>query len=208
MLDLFNCGVKPAQFDSVYAGDENLREKWENCPLAVIDKDIDKNFSLFKDIESRVLPVEFVLCLKNKDFFGVDFVGILTDHLKKKGCSFALIERITTASQEAYSNAFLWSSLDLQSQKDIRPYQFYEIVQERLEDPIYANRHLGAYLAQVGNIYEVVFHIQGRKIVWPDSKNQEGFRGTSIILSQADQVEIDPDGKAIRLFFRDKEGKR
>lgn len=172
------------------------------CPVCIIDNEASLNTPIFKDIQNKGYPVEFVLCLKNKDFYKVDFSGILQDHLRKTSCPHALAETIVTVAQEAYSNAFLWSSLDLVSSKEIRPFDFCDRIDERLKDPIYRDRLLGVYLARTENMIEVVFFVQGTPICWPHGAQQSNFRGTSIIANQTDKIQIDDDGKAIRLYFK------
>ena len=172
------------------------------CPVCIIDNGASKDTPMFKDIQNKGYPVEIILCLKNKDFYKIDFAGILQDHLKNTYCPLSLMDNIVTASHEAYSNAFLWSSLDLNPTKEIRPYDFCDQIEEQLKNPIYGDRLLGVYLARMEKIIEVVFFIQGVPIKWPHSAQESNFRGTSIITQQTDKVEIDEDGKAIRLYFK------
>lgn len=174
--------------------------------ISIVDKDTDSTLPIFKDIQEKGYPIEFALCLKNKDFYKIDFVGILQNHLTKISCPTPLIDKIVTASQEAYSNAFLWSSLDLTPIRELRPYDFYEQIEQRLKDPTYANRYLSVYLAKRDHLFEVVFFVQGIPIKWQTNMNTAKFRGTSIILTQTDQVQVDENGRAIRLYFKDNSG--
>ncbi len=170
--------------------------------VAIIDSSISHDLPIFQEIRRKGSILEFVLCLKNKDFYKMDFVGILQYQLKKISCNSSSMDRIVTASQEAFSNAFFWSSLDLTPIKGIRSYDFYDQVEEKLKNPIFSDRVLTAYLARSGEIVEVGFHVHGAPIHWPNREGVANFRGTAIMASHADHIEIAPDRKAITLYFK------
>lgn len=165
--------------------------------------DCRKNLShkLFREILHQDIPVQLALCLKNKDIYALEFVQVLSHFMKLHNYHPALQDQILTASQEAYANAFLWSSLDLDSMKDPRPIVFFQHIEERLKDQTYADRYMGIYLAKYPNIIEVAIHIEGRPISWPQKISEDKFRGINLIRSLTDKVTFDPNGKAIRLYF-------
>lgn len=202
IIDFQNKILSPHPVVNDDLGGNFTKDVLGQCPVCIIDNEASLNTPIFKDIKNKGYPIEFVLCLKNKDFYKIDFSGILQDHLRKTSCPHALAETIVTAAQEAYSNAFLWSSLDLAPSKEIRPFDFCDRIDERLKDPIYRDRLLGVYLARREEMIEVAFFVQGTPIYWPPNARQKDFRGTSIIANQTDKVQIDDDGNAIRLYFK------
>ena len=156
---------------------------------------------LFQTIFHQNIPIQLALCFKNKDIYALEFVQILSHFLKTQNYHPVLHDQILTAAQEAYANAFLWSSLELDSSKEIRPIDFFKDIEDRLQDKEYADRYMGIYLAKYPNILEVDIHIEGKSIVWPPSPPEERFRGINLIRTLTDKVAFDADGKTIRLYF-------
>ncbi len=165
--------------------------------------DSRKNLSMrvFQDILHKNIPAQLAFCFKNADIYAIEFVEILSKVLDGNNYHPVLKDQILTASQEAFANAFLWSSLDLDSIKGIRPIDFFKKIEERLHDPIYSNRYMGVCFAKYPNILEISIYIEGNPIVWPEEESKDKFRGVNLIRSLTDNVQIDPDGKVIRLYF-------
>lgn len=165
--------------------------------------DSRKNLSkqVFQDILNKNIPAQIAFCFKNSDIYSIEFVDILRHVLDCNNYHPVLKDQILTASQEAYANAFLWSSLDLESTEGIRPIDFFKNIEDRIHDPDYADRYMGVCLARYPNILEVSIYVEGCPIVWPETQSKDKFRGVNLILSLTDKVTIDPDGKVIRLYF-------
>lgn len=158
-------------------------------------------YQVFQDILHHNIPAQIAFCFRNSDIYSIEFVEILAKVLDSNSYHPILKDQILTASQEAFANAFLWSSLDLDSIKGIRPIEFFQNIEDRLQDPIYSNRYMGVYFAKHPNILEIAIYVEGRPIVWPKETSKDKFRGVSLIQSLTDKVQIDTDGKVIRLFF-------
>ncbi|AIK95560.1 ATP-binding protein [Candidatus Odyssella acanthamoebae] len=156
---------------------------------------------IFQAIFHQDIPVQLALYFKNKDIYALEFVQILSHFLKNQNYHPVLHDQILTASQEAYANAFLWSSLELDSSKEIRPIDFFKEIEDRLQEKKYADRYMGIYLAKYPNILEVVIHAEGKPIVWPHAPTEERFRGINLIRTLTDKVDFDANGKTIRLYF-------
>jgi hypothetical protein len=177
---------------------KNLRDA---SPLILLDQDTPDNLPILEEVRHQKYTINFVVCLKIKDFYKLDFVGVLETYLQKVGYDPYLIEQIVTASQEAYSNALLWSSLDLTMDEGTRFHHFCDHLEERLKNPLYGNRFLGVYITKNTEFIEIAFFVQGRPIVWPKEQERPHFKGISIIRSHTHHFHIDENGKAIRLFF-------
>lgn len=156
---------------------------------------------VFQDILHKNIPAQIAFSFKNSDIYAIEFVEILSKVLDYNNYHPVLKDQILTASQEAYANAFLWSSLDLESVEGIRPIEFFKSIEDRLNDQEYANRYMGICFAKYPNILEISIYVEGRPIVWPETMSQDKFRGINLIQSLTDKVSIDPDGKVIRLYF-------
>lgn len=165
--------------------------------------DSRKNLSqpVFQDILHKNIPAQIAFSFKNKDIYSIEFVEILSQVLDGNNYHPILKDQVLTASQEAFANAFLWSSLDLDSVKGIRPIEFFKNIEERLNDPSYSDRYMGVCFAKHPNILEISIYVEGRPIKWPSEPSRDKFRGVSLIQSLTDKVQIDEDGKIIRLFF-------
>lgn len=159
------------------------------------------NLKVFHEIQNNTSPNFIVLCFKNKDVYALEFVQILSHFLKLQDCSSTCHDHILTATQEAYANAFLWSSLDLESSAERRPLDFFLKIEKRLQDTLYSDRYMSVYAAKSGQGWEVVIHVEGRPIAWPPQTCAEQFRGVNLIQSLADKVVFDKKGQAIRLYF-------
>ncbi len=165
--------------------------------------DSRKNLSrvVFQEILGKNIPAQMAFCFKNADNYAIEFVDILNHVLDCNNYHPVLKDQILTAAQEAYANAFLWSNLDLDSVKGIRPIDFFKKIEDRLHNPTYANRYMGVCLAKYPSVLEISIHVEGAPIVWPEVPSKDKYRGVNLILSLTDKVVIDPDGKAIRLYF-------
>lgn len=156
---------------------------------------------VFSVLKREMPPLEFLICLKNKHFASLDLVGLLDNYLHRTRCHPILLEQIITAAHEAFANALMWSSLDMEPIEGLRTSEFYEHYENRLADPHYANRLLSFYLARSSNLIEVAIFVEGNPIVWRENAHQESFRGIAIIKAFSDYIFFDPNGKGIRLFF-------
>lgn len=171
----------------------------------IFDGDTQQHQELFQKISRQQKEGAFFLCFTNDHFFRLDVVQMIKGYLQESYLNYkdqpTFIDRILTASQEAFSNAFLWSSLELESTPKIRPPEFYEQLEERLKDPFYKNRVMSIYFTLKSTFFELGIDILGKPIHWPEDNASEAFRGTSLIMDLTDQVAIDADKKGIRLLF-------
>lgn len=172
----------------------------------IFDGETSQHQELLKKITDQHKDCSFFLCLRNDTFFSLDFIQLIKGYFQQTYTDYAdhltLMERIITTSQEAFSNAFMWSSLELKSTRQIRPQEFYDQIEQRLLDPTYKNRVMSLYLTQLGNHLELGIDVLGKAIDWPEDYESEAFRGTSLISELTDRVLFDANKKGIRLFFR------
>lgn len=184
----------PVSSDRIIASMNDGKSVFTDCRQSLSHK-------IFKEIMRLNVPVQLALCFKNKDIYALEFVQIVSHFLKSQDYHSVLHDQILTASQEAYANAFLWSSLDLDSQNGLRPTDFFQEIEGRLKDKAYGDRYMGIYLAKYPNILEIAIHIEGRPITWPSGQSDDKFRGVNLIRNFADKVSFDTNGKVIRLYF-------
>lgn len=165
--------------------------------------DSRKNLSkpVFQEILSKKVPAQMAFCFKNSDIYAIEFVDILNHVLDCNNYHPVLKDQILTSAQEAYANAFLWSSLDLDSVKGVRPIEFFKKIEEKLQNPIYADRYMGICLAKYPSALEISIYVEGVPIVWPETISKDKFRGLNLIVNLTDKVVIDSTGKVIRLYF-------
>lgn len=175
----------------------------------VIEENQNSYTPLYEKYKKKNGKHLFFLCLTNNRFFTMDVASLIENYIVRRFTEFdgqnitmSLLERIKIAFHEAFSNAFMWSNLELHSVKEFRSLEFYDALEKRLSDPIYGNRMMSIHAIQNNGFLDLGILVQGKPIIWPLHVDKVGVRGTTLIQSLTDAVIFDDDSMGITLRFK------
>lgn len=175
----------------------------------VIEKNQSSYAPLYTKFKKKNGKHLFFLCLTNSRFFTTDVASLIENYITRRFAEFdgqnitlALLEKIKIAFHEAFSNAFMWSNLELHSVKEFRSLEFYDALEKRLSDPIYRNRMMSIHAIQVNGFLDLGILVQGKPIIWPLHVDKVGVRGTTLIQNLTDAVIFEDDSMGITLRFK------
>lgn len=179
-----------------------------SCKNVIVEGADDSYKHLFEKYQGKTGEPLFFLCLTNTQAFKLDITTLVENYLSNylrevttKESLLISMERIKTSFHEAFSNAFMWSNMELTSCEGIRELEFYEELDEKLATPTYGNRFISIYAIINEGILELGIGVQGIPISWPNKVDEFGFRGITLIRTLSDDVIFDNDAQGIILRF-------
>lgn len=155
----------------------------------------------YKDVEGNF---DFFCALTTKNAFKSNLVEIFLNYLKSTKTKHELYEKISIATQEAFSNALLWNNLQIPKEK-LAPYRtnLPELIDEKLSSSKTADLPLILSLQIKDRIVEVNVESSGKDFDWGLQKDQrtDEHRGMSLIKKTCDKVVSSNNGRKLSMFF-------
>lgn len=185
---------------------ESILRGIENGHNAIVEGKCSIKSEFVKNYIKKEEPIDFFLCLTARTAYRIEISEVLENFfLQENVLDLLFVERVNTVVHEAFTNAFLWSCLELASDaKKQGVFSLSKYITDQLKKDSFGRRLLALEVARGIDKLKIIIYVQGKPISWDlrNTDNDEGIQGTSIIKALADEIYIPPEADKIQLIFK------